>query len=60
MGVLAKVPLIALLFKVQIIFSNLLVSYWGKVKVIECRLLVEKKGKVISKLWKYSFTKIEW
>lgn len=34
MGVLAQMPLIALLFQVQIIFSNLLVSF-GSVEVIQ-------------------------
>lgn len=35
MGILAKMPLIVLLFQVQIIFSNLLVVFWSKVEVIQ-------------------------
>jgi hypothetical protein len=43
-------PWMALLLKVQIIFSKLLVPFWGKVEVIQCRLLAEEKDKVIRKL----------
>ena len=42
MGVLAQMPLMALLFQVQIIFSNLFVSFGGEVEVIQCRLSAEK------------------
>lgn len=42
MGVLAQMPLTALLFQVQIIFSNLLVPFGGEVEVIQCRLSAEK------------------
>lgn len=42
MGVLAKMSLIALLFKVQIIFSSLLVPFKSGAEVIQCRLSAEK------------------